>query len=144
MSWWCGWCKFQFVLVDFSSIKGLRRTRRQSSHGNQNHRFRHQRRIISGCENIETCVKARSYARIYKSIRSFAILLSSYYCSRCLSTCMLRTYPYYKLTALFFGVLLFRQLKKPIFDMVDKPWVVYDEWPNTYGKTFIINGLSPQ
>ena len=25
---------------------------------------------------------------------------------------------------------------------VYKPWVVYDEWRKTYGKSFIINGLS--
>ena len=77
------------------------------------------------------------------------------------------TYPYYKLVALFFGIILFGQLKKGrngnpnglplppgpkgypvignIFDMpVDKPWVVYDEWRKTYGKTFIINSLSSQ
>ena len=75
---------------------------------------------------------------------------------------LLGTYPYFKLTALFFGVVLFRQWKKgkdgnpnslplppgpkgyPLigntFDMaVDKPWVIYDEWRKTYGKTFIIN-----
>jgi hypothetical protein len=72
---------------------------------------------------------------------------------------LLGTYPYYKLAALFFGIVLFRQLKKGrddnpnglplppgpkgyplignLFDMsADKPWVVYDEWRKTYGKTF--------
>ena len=73
---------------------------------------------------------------------------------------MLEAYPYYKLAAIFFSVMLFRQLKKgrddnpnglplppgpkgyPIignlFDMpVYKPWLVYDEWRKTYGKTFM-------
>ena len=32
-----------------------------------------------------------------------------------------------------------------IFDMaVNKPWLVYDEWRKTYGKTFIIIVGSPQ
>ena len=76
------------------------------------------------------------------------------------------TYPYYKLAALFFCVMLFRHWKKVrdgnpnnlplppgpkgyplignLFDMsVDKPWVAYDEWRKTYGKTFLINDLSP-
>jgi hypothetical protein len=76
-------------------------------------------------------------------------------------------YPYYKLAAIFFSVMLFRQLKKGkdgnpnglplppgpkgyplignLFDMpVHKPWVVYDEWRKTYGKLFIINHLPPQ
>ena len=80
---------------------------------------------------------------------------------------LLGTYPYYMLAPLFFSVMLLRRLKKGrdgnpnglplppgpkgyplignIFDMpVDKPWVVYDEWRKTYGKAFIINGLSPQ
>ena len=80
---------------------------------------------------------------------------------------LLGIYPYYKLTALLFSVVLFRQLKKGrdgnpnglplppgpkgyplignLFDMpVYKPWVVYDEWRKTYGKTFIINVLSTE
>ena len=78
---------------------------------------------------------------------------------------LLGTYPYYKLAALFFSVILFRRLKKGsngnlkglplppgpkgyplignLFDMtVNKSWVVFDEWRKTYGKTFIIYGLS--
>ena len=80
---------------------------------------------------------------------------------------MLETYPYhYMLAALFFGSILLRrwQLKgregNPnglplppgpkgyplvgnVFDMpVNKPWVVFDEWRKTYGKTFIINALN--
>ena len=74
------------------------------------------------------------------------------------------TYPYFKLTALFFGIVFFRHWKKGrddnpkrlplppgpkgyplignIFDMaVDTPWVVYDEWRKTYGETFITNDL---
>ena len=80
---------------------------------------------------------------------------------------LLGTYPYYKLAALFFSVMLFRQVKKSrdgnpkglslppgpkgyplvgnLFDMpVHRPWVAYDEWRKTYGRTFIINCLSPQ
>ena len=80
---------------------------------------------------------------------------------------LLGTYPYYKLAALFFSVILFRQLKKGrdgnpnhlplppgpkgyplignLFDMpVDKPWVVYDEWRKTYCKSLIIIVDSPQ
>ena len=71
-------------------------------------------------------------------------------------------YPYYTLAALVFGVVLFRQWKKTgdgnpnglplppgpkgypvignLFDMpIYKPWVVYDGWRKTYGKTFMIN-----
>ena len=80
---------------------------------------------------------------------------------------LLGNYPYYKLVAIFFSVILIRQLKKGrdgnpnglplppgpkgyplignIFDMpIYKPWIVYDEWRKTYGKTFIINDLSSQ
>ena len=80
---------------------------------------------------------------------------------------LLGIYPYYKLAALCFSVMLFRQLKKgrdgnpnglplppgpkgyPLignfFDMpVHKPWVVYDEWRKTYGKPLTFNRLSPQ
>ena len=76
-------------------------------------------------------------------------------------------YPYYKLAALFVSIVLFRQLKKRrdgnpnglplppgpkgyplignLFDMpIYKPWLVYDQWRKTYGKTFIVDGLSPQ
>ena len=79
---------------------------------------------------------------------------------------LLVVYPYYKLAALFFGVVLFKQLKRSrdgnpnglplppgpkgyplignLFDMpVHEPWVVYDEWRKTYGK-FFFNGLSPE
>ena len=82
---------------------------------------------------------------------------------------LLGIYPYYKLAVLFFSVMLLRQLKNGrdsnpnglllppgpkgyplignLFDMpADKPWVVYDEWRKTYGKTSIINlnSLSPK
>ena len=82
---------------------------------------------------------------------------------------VLGIYPYYKLAGLLFGLILLRQLKKGrdgnpnglplppgpkgyplignLFDMpADKPWVVYDEWSKTYGKTSIIhsNGLSSE
>jgi hypothetical protein len=80
---------------------------------------------------------------------------------------LLGIYPYYKLAALFFTVMIFRRLKKGregnpnglplppgpkgfplignLFDMpVHKPWVVYDEWRKTYGMTYKINGLSTE
>ena len=80
---------------------------------------------------------------------------------------LLGTYPYYKLATLFFSLMLLRQWKKGrdgnpnglllppgpkgyplignLFDMpIYKPWVVYDEWRKTYGKTFIIYDLSAQ
>ena len=73
---------------------------------------------------------------------------------------ILGTYPYYKLAAVFFSVMLFRQWKKSrdgnlnglplppgpkgyplignIFDMpIYKPWIVYDEWRKIYGKTIL-------
>ena len=80
---------------------------------------------------------------------------------------LLGIYPYYKLAALFSGVMLYRLLKEgrdgnpnglplppgpkgyPIignlFDMpTQSSWLVYDEWRKTYGKSFAINGQSPK
>ena len=80
---------------------------------------------------------------------------------------LLETHPYQTLAALFFGCILFRQLNKPkssnpnglplppgpkgypligsLFDMpINKPWLVYDEWCKTYGKSFIIDSLCPK
>ena len=81
---------------------------------------------------------------------------------------LLETYSYQILVALFFGcILLFRQLKKSrsnnpkglplppgpkgyplignLFDMpLDKPWLVYDEWSKTYGKSMIADSLLSQ
>jgi hypothetical protein len=74
---------------------------------------------------------------------------------------LLETHLYQTLAALFFGCILFRQLNKSrsgnpkglplppgpkgypligsLFDMpINKPWLVYDEWCKTYGKSFII------
>ena len=83
-------------------------------------------------------------------------------CITCLNSLimgLLQTYSYQILAALFFGFILsLRQLKKSrggnpkglplppgpkgylligsVFDMpIDKPWLVYDEWSNTYGKS---------
>jgi hypothetical protein len=79
---------------------------------------------------------------------------------------MLEIYPYQMLTVLFFGYMLFRQLKKgrsnpkglplppgpkgyPIignlFDLlVDRAWLVYNEWSKIYGESFVTknNGTS--
>ena len=77
------------------------------------------------------------------SLFSFPFLPPTSSMSSVISSTMdlLGIYPYYKLAASFFSVMLFRQLN----DMpVNKPWVVYDEWRKSYGKTSIINGLSPQ
>ena len=94
---------------------------------------------------------------------SFPSLPESHHCSSMpvnFSTIgLLGTYPYYTLAVLFFGFILFRQLKKGrngnpnglplppgpkgyplignLFDMpVNKAWIVYDEWRKTYGKEF--------
>jgi hypothetical protein len=72
---------------------------------------------------------------------------------------VLGTYPYHMLAALLFSFVIFRQLQKGrinpkglplppgpkgyplvdnLFDMpIDKPWLIYDEWRKTYGKTSI-------
>ena len=76
---------------------------------------------------------------------------------------LLGIHPYYKLADILFSVMLFRQLNPDglplppdpkglsyplignLFDMlVYKPWVVYDEWRKTYGKPFVVNGLSTE
>ena len=81
---------------------------------------------------------------------------------------LLKTYPYQTLAAaLFFGLILFRRLKKlrsgnpkglplppgpkgypligSLLEMpIDKPWLVYDEWRKTYGKSLIIDSLLSQ
>jgi hypothetical protein len=113
-------------------------------------------RITTLCKNTSTNIKALEEASLF----SFPFSMSDY---SSIMVGLLGTYP---LAALFFCVMLFRLLKKGrdgnpnglplppgpkgyplignLFDMPgDKPWVVYDEWRNTYGKIFIINGLSP-
>ena len=80
---------------------------------------------------------------------------------------LLETHPYRTLTTLFFGCILLRQLIKSksgnlkglplppgpkgypligsVFDMpIAKPWLVYDEWRRTYGKSLIIDLLSSE
>ena len=80
---------------------------------------------------------------------------------------LLETHLYQTLAALFFGGVLFRQWSKSrsgnpkglplppgpkgyaligsLLDMpIDKPWLVYDEWHKTYGKSLIINSLLSQ
>ena len=108
-----------------------------------------------------------------KSMGSFAILLSSHHPSLTMWSVnssiidQLGIYPFYKLAVLFLSIMLFRQLKKGrggnpnglplppgpkgyplignLFDMpIHKPWLIYDEWRKTYGKIFLIDGLSPQ
>jgi hypothetical protein len=108
-------------------------------------------------------IKARSLSFFLLSTFSMSSVNSS-----TMGLPVLGIYPYYMLAALFFSVMLFRLLKKGqvrkdgnpnglplppgpkgfplignLFDMpIYKPWVVYDEWRKTYGKTFIIDGLS--
>jgi len=78
---------------------------------------------------------------------------------------LLGTYPYHTLLALLFAYTLSRQLRKSrkgnrnglplppgpkgyplignLLDVpIDQPWLVYDKWCQTYGKTLMINGLS--
>jgi hypothetical protein len=82
---------------------------------------------------------------------------------------LLETYLYQTLAVLVFGCILFRQLKKSrsgnpkslplppgpkgypligsLFEMpIVKPWLVYDEWCKTYGRSFklMIDSLSSQ
>ena len=80
---------------------------------------------------------------------------------------LLETRPYQTVAALFVGYILLRQLNKSrrgnsknlplppgpkgyplignLFDMPkDKPWLVYDEWRKTYGKSWIIDSVLSQ
>ena len=73
---------------------------------------------------------------------------------------LLQVYPFQTLTVLFFGYMLFKQLKKSrsnpkglplppgpkgyplignLFDLpIHSPWLVYDEWSKIYGEPFVI------
>ena len=80
---------------------------------------------------------------------------------------LLWTYAYHTLAAVFFSLILIKQLKKNrsgnpnslplppgpkgyplignLFDIpLDKPWIVYEEWSKTYGKSFITANASLQ
>ena len=112
------------------------------------------------CENISIDIM-RQGRDIYKpeKVRYSPFLPPTFSMSVISSTIgLLGIYPYYKLAASLFSVMLvFRQLTKGrdgnpnglplppgpkgyplignLFDMpADKPWVVYDEWRKTYGK----------
>jgi hypothetical protein len=98
----------------------------------------------------------------------FANVLSCIISRNSLIMGLLETHPYQILAAaLFFGCVLFRQLNKSksgnpkglplppgpkgypligsLFDMpIDKPWLVYDEWRKTYGKSLKINSVLSQ
>ena len=98
-------------------------------------------------------------------VRQCSVLSSS--CINSSIMGLLETHPYQSLAALFFGCILFRQLIKSrssnpnglplppgpkgypligsLFDMpINKPWLVYDEWCKTYGKSFIMDSLLSQ
>ena len=109
--------------------------------------------------NLESFKKFR-YSSFLPPASSMSSVISS-------TIGLLGSYPYYKLAALFFGLMLFRQLKKGrdgnpnglplppgpkgyplignLFDMpAQKSWVVYDEWGKIYGNPLTISGLSPK